>query len=191
MWPPTFQLLTADQHGIKPLGVLMAQPVTIGTQSFLLDFVVIPLKRRGYDTILGRGWLVQAKVNHDWKKNTLSIERRGRRFIIDLHTQMVGEEAASSDSEGESENDDEGKKRMEPDKEGVLRLEGGSSEDDLDSLNELFHLQMEDYELFPSCNMFRVDEGKKEEGNECLKEYREAEEGKAVTTKAKGKNIQL
>jgi hypothetical protein len=30
LWPPTFQLLMADQH-IKPLGVLMAQPVTIGT----------------------------------------------------------------------------------------------------------------------------------------------------------------
>ena len=31
LWPPTFQLLTTDQHEIKPLGVLMAQPVTIGT----------------------------------------------------------------------------------------------------------------------------------------------------------------
>lgn len=102
LWPPTFQLLTADQHGIKPLGTLMAQPVTIGMQPFLLDFVVIPLKRRGYDAILGRGWLVQAKVKHDWKRNTLSMECRGRRFIIDLHTQMVGEEVASSDSEGES-----------------------------------------------------------------------------------------
>ena len=50
-------------------------------------------------------------------------------------TQMVGEEAASSDSKGEGGEDDEGKKKMEPDEEGVLRLEGGSSEDDLDSLN--------------------------------------------------------
>ena len=48
---------------------------------------------------------------------------------------------------------------------------------------------MEDYELFPNCNMLRVDEGKKG-GNECSKEYREAEEGKAVTTKAEGKDIQ-
>ena len=58
LWPPRFQLLTTDQHGIKPLEVLMPQQVTIGTQPFLLDFVVIPLKRRGYDAILGRGWLV-------------------------------------------------------------------------------------------------------------------------------------
>ena len=67
LWPPTFQLLTADQHGIKPLGTLRAQPVAIGTQPFLLDFVVIQLKRKGYDVILRHNWLVQAKVNHDWK----------------------------------------------------------------------------------------------------------------------------
>ena len=77
LWPPTFQLLTIDQHDIKPLGILMAQPMTIGTQSFLLDFVVIPLKRRGYDAILGRGWLAQAKAKHDWKRNTLSMESKG------------------------------------------------------------------------------------------------------------------
>lgn len=49
---------------------------------------------------------------------------------------MVGEEA-SSDSEGKGE--DEGKKRMELDEEGILRLEGGSTNDDLDSENGLLH----------------------------------------------------
>ena len=115
----------------------MAQPVTIGTQPFLLNFVVIPLKRR-YGAILGRWWLVQAKVKLDWKWNTLSMEKGGRRFIIDLHTQMVGEELVSSDSEGKGENDDEGKKRMELDEEGVLRL-GRLTDDDLDSVNGLLH----------------------------------------------------
>ena len=38
--------------------------------------------------------------------------------------------------------------------------------------------------------MLRVDKGKKEEGNECPKEYKEAEEGKAVTAEDEGKNIQ-
>jgi hypothetical protein len=154
---------------------------------------------------LGRGWLIEARVRHDWKKNTLSLESKGQRFVIDLHTQMVGEEALSSDSEGEGEGegDNEGNKSMEPDQEGVLRLEGGSTDDDLDSVNGLFHWQMEDYELFPSCNMLRVDEGKKVEGNECPKENREAEggnecpkenreaeEGKAGMIVPEGKNIQ-
>ena len=66
------------------------------------------------------------------------MKHGGRRFIIDLHTQMVDEEATSLDSEGEGGEDDKGKKRMEPDEEGVLRLEGGSSEDNLDLLNGLF-----------------------------------------------------
>ena len=38
--------------------------------------------------------------------------------------------------------------------------------------------------------MLRVDKAEKEEKNECLKEYREAEEGKAVMAEAEGKNIQ-
>lgn len=42
---PTFHLVSADQHGIKPLGTLMAQKVVVGTQHFFLDFVVIPLER--------------------------------------------------------------------------------------------------------------------------------------------------
>jgi hypothetical protein len=46
LWLPTFQLLSVDQHGIKPLGTLMAQTITIRTQPFLLNFVVIPLKRK-------------------------------------------------------------------------------------------------------------------------------------------------
>ena len=164
------------------------------------------------------------------------MENKGRKFVIDLHTQMVGEEALTSDSETE---DDE-RQRMEPDDGGVLRLEGGSIDDDLDSVNGLLHWQMEDYELFPSCNMLGIgeeegrnefpkeyselkegeaqvdetpapafskdelttyeepmgkpmnlgDKGEKEEKNECLKEYKEAEEGKVVTAEAEGKSIQ-
>lgn len=44
LWPPMFNLLSADQHGIKPLGTLMSQQVIVGAQPFVLDFVVIPLK---------------------------------------------------------------------------------------------------------------------------------------------------
>ncbi len=102
---------------------------------------------------------------------------------------MVGEEAVSSDSKGEGEGDNERKKKMEPNEEGVLRLEEGLNDDDLNSVNGLFHWEMEDYELFPSCNMLRVNEGEKGEENECSKEYKEAEEGKAVTAEVEGKNI--
>ena len=64
---------------------------------------------------------------------------------------------------------------MEPDHEGVLRLEGGSTDDDLDSINGLFHCQMEDYELFHNCNVLTVEEG--HSANEFPKEFTEIKEG--------------
>ena len=78
-------------------------------------------------------------MKHDWKWNTQSLEGRGRRFVIDLQTQRVGKEAALLDSKYEGEGEDEEKKRMELDEEGILRLEGGSNDDDLDSINGLLH----------------------------------------------------
>lgn len=72
--------------------------------TLLTDFVVIPLKKKGYDTILGRGWLVTTKVNHNWKKNTLSMEKAGRKYVIDLRTQVIREELASSDPDSEDSN---------------------------------------------------------------------------------------
>ena len=63
----------------------MGQKVVIGTQQFFLDFVLITLEKKGYDTaLLGRGWLVTAKATHNWQRNTLSIESEGRKYIIDL-----------------------------------------------------------------------------------------------------------
>ena len=52
---------------------------------------------------------------------------------------MIGEGAMLFDFEGEGGGDDEGKKRLKPDEEGILRLEGGSNDDDLDSVNGLLH----------------------------------------------------
>ena len=91
----TFSLLSVDRHEIKPIGTLMAQPITIGTQPFVLDFVVIPLKKKGNDAILRRGWLVAARSNHNWKKNTFLLENGARKFVVDLRTQMVSKEMAS------------------------------------------------------------------------------------------------
>ena len=77
LWPPTFQLVDVDQHGIKPIKTLMAQWVMIGTHPFIWNSMVIPLKRKGYDIILKRGWLLQVRLNHDWNRNIFSMERSG------------------------------------------------------------------------------------------------------------------
>ena len=84
LWPPKFQLVGADQHSIKPIGTLIGQKIIIGTQQFILDFVVITLEKKGYDALLGRGWLVVARATHNRKRNTLTIESEGRKYTIDL-----------------------------------------------------------------------------------------------------------
>lgn len=79
--------------------------------------------------------MITAKVNHNWKRNTLSIESDKRKNVIDLRNQAVSQELAS---EGGELGMDEGRKGMEPTNEGVLKLED-CSEDEMRSLNELFH----------------------------------------------------
>ena len=64
---------------------------------------------------------------------------------------------------------------MEPDEKGVLRLEGGSKDDDLDLVNGQFYSQIEDYELFQSCNILTIEE--ECNGKEFPKEFREIKEG--------------
>jgi len=76
----------------------MGQKVIIGTHVFLLNFVVISLQKKAYDALLGRGWLVATRADVNWKNNTISIENKGRKYIIDLKNQAVNEEATSSDS---------------------------------------------------------------------------------------------
>ena len=48
-----------------------------------------------------------AKENHNWKRNTLSLGKSGRKFVIDL-IQMVGEEMASSSNSKLDDRVDEG-----------------------------------------------------------------------------------
>ena len=129
----------------------MGQKVIVGTQQFFLNFVVITLEKKGYDALLGRGWLVATKATHNWKRNTLSIESEGRKYIKDLKNRSVSQDLAS-DSKGEDYGG------MELDEEGVLRFRE-CLEDDTSSLNGLFHWQMGDYEVFHvECNMLEVQE---------------------------------
>lgn len=83
----------------------MVLKVIIGTQPFFVDFVFIPLEKKAYDALLGRGWLIAAQTNHNWKKNTLCIESEGQKYVIDLKNQPVSEELASLDSDSYDSNE--------------------------------------------------------------------------------------
>ena len=51
-----------------------------GNKTLFLDFVVTFLKKRGYDALLDREWLITAKVNHNRENNTLSIKNEGKKI---------------------------------------------------------------------------------------------------------------
>lgn len=136
----------------------MVQKFSIGTQHLFLNFVVIPLEKVVYGALLRRGWLIAAKVNHNWKRNTPCIKSEGRKYVVDLKNQAICEELASFDLGSDDSNDyewgfEDRKRRMEPNDEGLSELVG-CSEDETSSLNGLFHWQMEYHEVFhPNCNM--------------------------------------
>lgn len=117
------------------------------------------MEKKAYDALLGRGWLIAAKANQNWK-NTLSIKSHKKKYTIDLKNRAVTEELASSGIESDGGSDvNEERKMMEPNDEGVLEI-GGCSEDETSSLNGLFHWQIEDYKVFhPDCNMLQIREG--------------------------------
>lgn len=54
---------------------------------------------------------------------------------------------------------------------------GRGRNDDLDSMNGLLHWQMEDYELFQSCNLLTIEEGHSDDG--FPREFMEVKEGDA------------
>lgn len=73
----------------------MAQKVTIGMQHFFLDFIVVPLEKNTYNALLGRGWLITAKGNPNWKKKPFSIENDGRKYDNDCWNYVVSQELIS------------------------------------------------------------------------------------------------
>ena len=77
-----FLVRMADQWRVRPLGILRNIFLDIGGISFSMAFVVLSMEDtlEEYNIILGRPWLRQAKVRHDWAANQLTI-RRGRRKV--------------------------------------------------------------------------------------------------------------
>ena len=82
-WRPVpFLVRMADQRRVRPLGILRDIVLDVGGISFAMAFVVMGMEDTAeeYSMLLGRPWLRQAKVRHNWEANQLSI-RRGRRKV--------------------------------------------------------------------------------------------------------------
>ncbi|KAL2628838.1 hypothetical protein R1flu_013524 [Riccia fluitans] len=59
----------ADQSRKRPIGMLNQVEILFGGVSFMLNFVVLkPENESGYEVLIGRPWLYEAGVIHDWAK---------------------------------------------------------------------------------------------------------------------------
>jgi hypothetical protein len=133
--------------------LLIVPPILRKGCSFTVSFVVLPIleKEQGrYDALLGRPWLQQARVVHDWAKNTVSMKQNGRRVLVHPQTGVYAEEDTSS-----SENEDWGsvypewsEEEYEP-RDGVVYLDP-CTEDEQYSDSGFFQWRNKEYET-PSC----------------------------------------
>ena len=82
-WEPApFLVRMADQRRVRPLGLLKGVVIDVAGIQFVMSFVVLCMEDSiaEYNLLLGRPWLRQAKVRHNWEHNVMSI-RRGRRKV--------------------------------------------------------------------------------------------------------------
>ena len=73
--PTKIFLKMADQHSVRPLGILKNVMTEVGEHRHSVHYIVfhIPNALSTYSILLGRPWLFDAKVRDDWGKGTLTI----------------------------------------------------------------------------------------------------------------------
>jgi hypothetical protein len=77
--PAPFNLLMVDFSFIKPLGIVPNIKIRIHGIPYITTFIVMNKKvvDPTYSMLLGRPWLWDAKVVHDWGTNMVTIEGNG------------------------------------------------------------------------------------------------------------------
>lgn len=74
----------ADQQCVQPMGIFKNLPIRISSLEFLIIARVLRMEglNNEYSMLLGRPWLQQFKVHHDWNTNLLSLSISGKIIIV-------------------------------------------------------------------------------------------------------------
>ena len=78
-WEPApFSVRMADQRRVQPVGLLKGVVIDVAGLTFTVALVVLSIVEAAddYNIILGRPWLRQAKVKHDWDLRSRKVERK-------------------------------------------------------------------------------------------------------------------
>jgi hypothetical protein len=78
-----------DQTTTKPMGLIKDLKIYVHNIPYITTFIVLQnsVVDSSYSMLLGRPWLGDAKVAHDWESNTITIQGNGiiRTIVVSKH----------------------------------------------------------------------------------------------------------
>jgi hypothetical protein len=81
-----YNLRMANQTTIKPMGLIRDLKIYVHDIPYITTFIVLQTSvvDSSYSMLLGRPWLKDVKVAHDWGSNTITIQGNGkvRKIIV-------------------------------------------------------------------------------------------------------------
>ncbi len=88
-----YNLRMADQTTIKPVGLIKDLKIYVHDIPYIIMFIVLQnsVVDFNYSMLLGRPWLRDAKVAHDWGSNIVTIQGNGIVRIITVTKHLGGE----------------------------------------------------------------------------------------------------
>ena len=85
-WEPIpFNIRMADNRTVVPKGLIKHAKVKVGGMDYLVNLVVITMQTLtpdSYQVLLGRPWLRDAKVKHDWNRDRISLKKGKKKVYI-------------------------------------------------------------------------------------------------------------
>ena len=87
-WEPIpFNIRMADNRTVVPKGLIKHAKVRVGGMDYLVNLVVITMQTptpESYQVLLGRPWLKDAKVKHDWNRDRISLKKGKKKVYIEF-----------------------------------------------------------------------------------------------------------
>ncbi len=77
--PTPYNLRMVDQTSIKPVGLIKDLKIYVHDIPYIITFIILQnnVVDFNYSMLLGRPWLRDVKVAHDWGSNNVTIQGNG------------------------------------------------------------------------------------------------------------------
>ena len=101
LMPTRILLKMADQHSVRPLGILKNVITEVGEHTSSVQYVVFHISNALtlYAILLRKPWLFDAKVRDDWGKGTLTIGHGKNKQVLQMYPVAYHGESQLSMSE--------------------------------------------------------------------------------------------